>query len=505
MRKFMEGKEMKKKIYLTVICITAIGSAMTNYSVSAQEDYQTIVEAYKTLFLPLDQGSYQYDCALETVDDYIEGKVDLSETTETVNNTINLLMEEREQKLGYYYLDEEQKSLFEKYEINVEEFREFESNRGYEYVGMISNLAELSDDLCYVEKSDSGYETLVSDQKEYKEMQELRKGYHYYRNFNYWFAGWNQEMTGYVQEQVMPELKSYISEEFTWENDKAAAESKATSYMDKYEEAAQRLSENKEDAKKENSQSDSELQDEIFETDEFSFKIPDSWKDGYSSGSGGKLGTSYYYFVDENFSYSDGVLMHLILTYDEEFQKDKGFEYTKLDGETIFGRSIYMAVNTKYPELASRDEEKERKYLEKLAGCKEIPETLNLKTDFPNRKIENDNYSFYLPESWDGNVIIRSEKGKRYTKYLFYQKKTFFPQGNGFFLRIAVCKWGYGPDDADDTQLIAEDEDAQVMFWIAGPTDVTCTTENKEVRAEYEKMKSDSQTIIASFQVKNET
>ena len=498
----MEGKEMKKKIYLTVICITAIGSAMTNYSVSAQEDYQTIVEAYKTLFLPLDQGSYQYDCALETVDDYIEGKVDLSETTETVNNTINLLMEEREQKLGYYYLDEEQKSLFKKYEINVEEFCEFESNRGYEYVGMILNLAELSDDLCYVEKSDSGYETLVSDQKEYKEMQELRKGYQYYRNFNYWFAGWNQEMTDYVQEQVMPELKSYISEEFTWENDKAAAESKATSYMDKYEEAAQQLSEKKEDAKKENSQSDSELQDEIFETDEFSFKVPDSWKDGYSSGSGGKLGTSYYYFVDENFSYSDGVLMHLILTYDEEFQKDEGFEYTKLDGETIFGRSIYMAVNTKYPELASRDEEKERKYLEKLAGCKEIPETLNLKTDFPNRKIENDNYSFYLPESWDGNVIIRSEKGKRYTKYLFYQKKTFFPQGNGFFLRIAVCKWGYGPDDADGEQLIAEDEDAQVMFWIAGPTDVTCTTEDKEVRAEYEKMKSDSQTIIASFQVK---
>ena len=82
---------MKKKIYLTAICITAIGSVMTNYSVSAQEDYQTIVEAYKTLFLPLDQGSYQYDCALETVDDYIEGKISLSEATETVNNTINLL------------------------------------------------------------------------------------------------------------------------------------------------------------------------------------------------------------------------------------------------------------------------------------------------------------------------------------------------------------------------------------------------------------------------------
>ena len=495
---------MKKKISLIIICLTISGSISIteNSSVLAQEDYQKVVEDYKTFFLPLDRTSYQYDCALDTVSDYLQGTVNLSEATETVNEAINSLMECKEQNLDYCYLNEEQKNLFEKYEISADEFDEFGISREYETICMISNLAELSDDLCYVEKSDSGYETLMSDQKEYKEMQELRKGYQYYRNFNYWFAGWNQEMTDYVQEQVMPELKSYISEEFTWENDKAAAESKATSYMDKYEEAAQQLSEKKEDAKKENSQSDSELQDEIFETDEFSFKVPDSWKDGYSSGSGGKLGTSYYYFVDENFSYSDGVLMHLILTYDEEFQKDEGFEYTKLDGETIFGRSIYMAVNTKYPELASRDEEKERKYLEKLAGCKEIPETLNLKTDFPNRKIENDNYSFYLPESWDGNVIIRSEKGKRYTKYLFYQKKTFFPQGNGFFLRIAVCKWGYGPDDADGEQLIAEDEDAQVMFWIAGPTGVTCTTEDKEVRAEYEKMKSDSQTIIASFQVK---
>ena len=493
---------MKKKIYLTAICITAIGSTMTNYSVSAQDDFQKVVEDYKTFFLPLDQASYQYDCALDTVGDYLQGTVNLSEATETVNKAINSLMESKEQNIGYSYLNEEQKNLFEKYEISADEFNEFGISREYEEICMISNLAELSDDLCYVEKSDSGYETLVSDQKEYKEMQEFRKGYHYYKNFNYWFAGWNQEMTDYVQEQVTPELKSCISEEFTWENDKEAAERKATDYMDKYEELSQRLSESKEEAKKEKSQSDSELRDEIFETDEFSFKIPDSWKGGYSSGSGGKPRTSYYYFVDENFSYSDGVLMYLILTCDEEFQKDEEFEYTKLYGETIFGRSIYMAVNTKYPELTAEYKEKEEKYLEKLADCKEIPETLNLKTDFPNRKIENDKYSFYLPESWDGNVIIRSQKGKIYTRYLFYQKKTFFPQGNGLLLRIAVCEWGYGPDNADGKQLIAADEDAHVMFWLAGPTDVTCTTDDEEVRAEYNKMKSDCQTIIASFQVK---
>lgn len=61
---------------------------MESSSVSAQEDYQTIVEDYKELFLPLDQINYQYDCALETVGDYIGGKVNLSETEEKVNDTL---------------------------------------------------------------------------------------------------------------------------------------------------------------------------------------------------------------------------------------------------------------------------------------------------------------------------------------------------------------------------------------------------------------------------------
>lgn len=96
---------MKKKISLIIICLTISGSVSIteNSSVLAQEDYQKVVEDYKTFFLPLDQASYQYDCALDTVSDYLQGTVNLSEATETVNEAINSLMECKEQNLDYCY------------------------------------------------------------------------------------------------------------------------------------------------------------------------------------------------------------------------------------------------------------------------------------------------------------------------------------------------------------------------------------------------------------------
>ena len=141
---------------------------MESSSVSAQEDYQTIVEDYKELFLPLDQINYQYDCALETVGDYIGGKVNLSETEEKVNDTLSIIMEEKEKNYSYRKLEDEQISLLEEYGINAEEYETFGNSLREEYVYIICNLAELADDLYYAKKSESGYETLVSDQKEYK-------------------------------------------------------------------------------------------------------------------------------------------------------------------------------------------------------------------------------------------------------------------------------------------------------------------------------------------------
>ena len=419
----MERKiRMKKKISLFIICLTVSGSIsiMGSSSVFAQEDYQTIVEDYKELFLALDQASYQYDCAIEITENYIEGKVNLSEAEEKVNGTISALKREEEEIRWNYYckLDEEQTRLLEKYQIDAEEFETFGNNREDEYVCIISNLAELSDDLYYSEKSDSEYEKLVSDLNEYKKAQDFRKGYNYYRNFNYWFANWNEEMTNYVQDQIIPELKSYISDDFAWENDKSAAECKATNYMDNYEVRIQLLSENKKEAEERNSEEDIKAEKNIFETDEFSFEIPYSWVNGYYSGTGGEFGISYLYFYDKNISYkSDGALMHLILTRDKEFEKEEGFEYTKLDGETVFGRSIYMAVNIKQPEMDPEDENFEQEYLKKRSECEKIPKTLKLKTSFEGRKIENAKYSFYLPKSWERNVIIISQKDKDYMSY----------------------------------------------------------------------------------------
>lgn len=494
---------MKKKISLIIICLTMSGSITGNSTVFAQEDYQTIMEDYKAVILLLDQINYQYDCALEAIGDCIDGKINLSEAEEKVNGTISALMEEKESYNFYYKCDEEKAELLEKYQINVSEFETFGNSVKNEYISSISNLTELSDDLYYAERSDSEYKKLISDQEDYKELQGYRKGYHYYQSFNYWVSGWNKEMVSYVQTQIIPESNHCFFENFKWENDRDAAKRKAVSYINKYEEGIQQLSENREETEKKKDQNDPKSQENIFEAYEFMFEVPDSWKQKYSGWCKGENGTSYYGFYDEEVSYkSDHVLMYLILTYDEAFKREDGFEYTKLDGKTVFGRSIYMAVNIKEPEMISEDKKFEQQYLEMRSDCEEIPGALKLKTDYPVRKIENDKYSFYLPESWDGNVIITSRKGKTYTSYSFYQKKSFVLDGGGQLQKIALCDWGSKPDLLDGAQLLAQDEDAQLMFWIGGPTCVTYEANDEEITEEYYKLKDDCQVIVATFKLK---
>ena len=152
--------------------------------------------------------------------------------------------------------------------------------------------------------------------------------------------------------------------------------------------------------------------------------------------------------------------------------------------------------------MISEDKKFEQQYLEMRSDCEEIPGALKLKTDYPVRKIENDKYSFYLPESWDGNVIITSRKGKTYTSYSFYQKKSFVLDGGGQLQKIALCDWGSKPDLLDGAQLLAQDEDAQLMFWIGGPTCVTYEANDEEITEEYYKLKDDCQVIVATFKLK---
>ena len=364
---------------------------------------------------------------------------------------------------------------------------------------IICNLAELADDLYYAKESGPEYENLVSDQEKYKELQELRKGYHYYKNFNCWFADWNEEMTDYVQTQISPELKSFVSKDFVWEKDKDTAERKAMSYMDNYEAGIQQLSENKKAEEEKNLEEDTKEQKNIFETDEFSFEIPNSWVNGYFSGTGGDTEAFYFCFSDRNISYkSDGEFMRLILTRNEEFEKEEGFEYTKLDGETVLGRSIYMAVNTKHSEMDPEDRKFEQEYLEKRSDCDKISSTLKLKTDFSCRKIENDDYSFYLPKEWEGNVIMIPRKGKTCMSYDFYHKKSL-SSGGGLLLSIVPSKSGERPGNLDGARVLGEEKNRQIMYWIGGPTGVTYGAELED----YFKMKFAATTVMATFQVKN--
>lgn len=242
----------------------------------------------------------------------------------------------------------------------------------------------------------------------------------------------------------------------------------------------------------------------IFETDEFSFELPDSWNNNYYVGAKGENGNSYYYFSDKNISYkSNSTFLYLIVSCGKEnFEKRDDYSYTELDGITVMDRKLYMAVKTVNPELVPEDKKFEEEYLQMRSDCEQIPDTLQYKTELPEEIMEIDDYTFYIPSSWDGNYTVEKSENDGYTTYTFYQKKSLHV--NGMLLTLASCKYGYKPDLLDGAELLAENEDTQKMYWMGGPTCVTCDSNNEEIREEYYRMYRDRQTIAATFHKINE-
>ena len=224
---------MKKKICIVTLCLMT-GSLAGVCPVSAEEGYQSIVEEYKKIFLTMDDVSYQYDCVLAAVGDYLDEKSNHSDTVETVNNITDTLKEKKD-SLEEYTLDDKLSDLLEEYGILPEEFEAFGRSQEDEFTDTISDIEELTEYLEYAEDSEDDYDRLAVAYEEYKDIQDYMKGVNYYTNFNYWFAEWDEEMTDYVQKEVTPEIKSCISEDFVWENDRDVVERKAMRYMDDLE------------------------------------------------------------------------------------------------------------------------------------------------------------------------------------------------------------------------------------------------------------------------------
>ena len=160
-----------------------------------------------------------------------------------------------------YTLDDKLSDLLEEYDILPEEFEAFGRSQEDELIDTISDAEELFEYLIYSEKSDEMYEDLEKAYKSYKEIQDYMRGVNYYANFNYWFAEWDEEMTAYIQEQVTPELKSCVSKDFVWENDRDVVERKAMRYMDDLEDYIAVLAKQNGEKKERKLQMEQELQE----------------------------------------------------------------------------------------------------------------------------------------------------------------------------------------------------------------------------------------------------
>ena len=132
---------MKKKTGIIATCLAA-GLLTGSIQISAKEDYQKIVEEYQKIFLAMDDASYQYDCILAEIKDYIEGKSDISDAKDNVKNIISTLKEKKE-NLEEYTLDDELSDLLEEYDILPEEFEAFGRSQEDELIDTISDAEEL--------------------------------------------------------------------------------------------------------------------------------------------------------------------------------------------------------------------------------------------------------------------------------------------------------------------------------------------------------------------------
>lgn len=232
---------MKKKWILLAVCLLVLENVPAcsqkeethseEKNMEETGDYQTIVDEHARLFLPMDQDGSVYDAALEKVGRYITGKIAQAEALEILQDTVETFRDEKE-GLEAYTVSEEFGSLLMEYGILPEEFEAFGNSREPQLQSYLTDLESISG---YLENADEyayQYRSVVFWHDLCETLQDSHRGYYYYSGVNYWFAGWKDSQTAYVQEQVIDRLESYIPEGCTWETDREVIEQKTMHYLD---------------------------------------------------------------------------------------------------------------------------------------------------------------------------------------------------------------------------------------------------------------------------------
>lgn len=225
-------KQCIRYIVFAAVCLLAGCGGKTG----PDSGSQAIVDDYAEIILQRDADSADYDSALSAVGNYLEKK-----DSETLKAAESLLrdtidrMKKAAEKTEPYQMDDDFEELLKKHNIEPEEYVMNADERSQNLQHYVESLEVLNEYLSYEEEDSLTRDALAKEYEMVVKIQEVFRRYDYC-GINYWFAGWEEEETAYVREQVHDKLKSFSAVEEVWQDDRDAVEQRMEIYLNEVEE-----------------------------------------------------------------------------------------------------------------------------------------------------------------------------------------------------------------------------------------------------------------------------
>lgn len=233
-------KTMKKTKRLAIFAgiIIAVGITGCTSSKNQEELAQrkAIVDNYAEIILLQDQDSANYDKALSAVEAYLADPS--TEQKNVAQDTIQDMaaqMETDSAACESYEISEELGQMLEAHQISRIEYQMNADSR-YTYLqDYIQDLTYLEEYLSYADEGDAFMEDLQVTYRFMEEEQRLMRQYNGI-GINYWFAGWGEEETAYIRQEVLNQLTSFLTEDMQWQDSRDAVEESMNACLDQVEE-----------------------------------------------------------------------------------------------------------------------------------------------------------------------------------------------------------------------------------------------------------------------------
>jgi len=218
-----------------IISLGAIGceSKKTENDIAERK---MIIDDYAEIIFLQDQDSAYFDQALSAVSAYIDDITaeHKAAAIDALEGTI-AQMEADSAECDSYAISEEFGQILEKHQISRVEYQMNADSR-YTYLqDYIQDLTYLEEYLAYAEDGEAFMEDLRMTYRFMEEEQRLMRAYNY-TGINYWFAGWGEEETEYIRQEVLDKLQSFFAQDAEWENSRDAVEASMNGYLDQVEE-----------------------------------------------------------------------------------------------------------------------------------------------------------------------------------------------------------------------------------------------------------------------------